>query len=114
MPATDSDVLRWMAQADGSDRKDEKKKPPKWKRVIRSWLGTRQSGEWVRSPVATNVKRKFEKHTHGAESTRKKPVIVKVNVEEIVYANDVYRPHLQGEKDARKATFWRGARIWRD
>jgi hypothetical protein len=102
-----------MAQADGSDRKEEKR-APKWKMVIRSWLGTRQTGEWVRESIATNVKRTFKRHTHGAESTKKEPVIVEQEVEELVYQHDVYRPNLQGEKNTRKATFWRGARIWRD
>jgi hypothetical protein len=37
---------------------------------------------------------------------------VKVQVEELVYAHDGYRPHLEGEKDTRKSFFWRGARVW--
>lgn len=109
----ESDVLRWMAQAeDGPDKREKKK--PKWKMRIRSWLGKPKEGEWIRSSVATSVKRTFEKHTHGAESTKKKPVIVKVQVEELVYAHDGYRPRFEDENDTRKSFFHRGARIWRD
>lgn len=109
---TDSDVLRWMAQANG----DEKKKPDKKKKFkleIRSWVGRAKEGEWVRESVATTLKRTFERHTHSAKSTKDRPEIVRVKVDELIYANDGYRPHFEDEKDTRKSFFWRGARIWR-
>ena len=76
--------------------------------------GQGKTGERVRSTVATKTTRKFTRHTHGAESTRNSPVIVTVETEELVIQHDLYRPHLEGEKDTRKATYWRGARIWRN
>jgi len=109
----DSDVLRWMAMADqAEDKKPEKKK--RWKNVIKWWQGQRATGEWIRESVATDVKRRFKKHTHGAESTKRKPVIVEVEVEEIVYAHQGFRPRLDGEKDTRKSFWFRGARVWRE
>ena len=107
MPATDSDVLRWMSQADGTDKKKVDKKP-KFKLEINSWLGRPKTGEWVRESVATTIKRTFEHHTKDANGKD----CVRI-VEELNYANDGYRPHLEGEKDTRKSFFWRGARIWR-
>ena len=101
-----------MAQADEGNEKREKKKP-KWKMAIKSWLGQRREGEWVRESVATTVKRTFTKHTKGQGHTKSNPNIVTVEVEEIVYVHDCYRPKLDGEKDTRKAFFWRGARVWR-
>ena len=109
----DSDVLRWIAMAHDGD-KPKKDKQKKWKMEIRSWLGQRTTGEWIRESIATNTKRTSERHTHGAESTKKKPVIVKQEVEELVYIHDGYRPRLEGEKDTRKAFYWRGARVWRE
>lgn len=99
-----------MRQDDEQDGKAKQK----WKMEIRSWLGTRKTGEWIRESVATNSKRTLEKHTHAKESTKQKPVIVKVKVEEIVYAHSGYRPKLEGEKETRKAFYYRGARIWRN
>lgn len=96
------------------EREEEQQKKVKWKMAINSWLGSRKTGEWVRESIATNVKRVFEKHTHGADSTPSKPVIVKVNVEELVYMHACYRPKLDGEKYTRKAFYFRGARVWRD
>jgi len=113
VPAVDPDILRWMSQADGTDSKKPKKEK-KWKMAINSWLGDRRrTGEWVRESIATTLKRKFTKHTHGKGSTKLKPVIVTVEVEELVYANDGYRPKLDGEKATRKSFYWRGARVWR-
>jgi ribosomal protein S6E (S10) len=109
---TDSDVLRWIAQADQGE-KPKKERKNKWKMAIHSWLGARKEGEWVRESVSTTVKRKYEKHTKGKGHTKKKPNIVKVQVEELVYLHDGYRPKLEGEKDTRKSFFWRGARVWR-
>ena len=97
----------------GTEDKDVQPKN-KWKMEIRSWLGSRKQGEWVRESIATNSKRKFQHHTHGNGSTKKNPVIVKVEVEELVYAHSGYRPKLEGEKNTRKAFYYRGARVWRD
>jgi len=110
---TDSDVLRWMAQAYGEDEVRVKRQP-KWKMKINAWLGQLLTGEWVREAISTPLKRTFTKHTHGAESTKAKPVIVTVEVEELVYIHDGYRPRIDGEKDTRKSFFWRGARVWRE
>lgn len=112
MPTLDSDVLRWMAQAEMGDKK-EKKREKKWKMDIHSWMGARTTGEWVRESVATDVKRVFERHTHG-KGDDGKPCIVKQQVEEVVYMHAGYRPKLEGEKDTRKAFYFRGAKVWRD
>ena len=113
--ALDSDVLRWMSQAEDADSKGSRKREKKkWKYLIRHWLGTPREGEWVPESVATTVKRTFEKHTHAAESTPRKPAIVKVQVEELVYAHHGYRPRFPDESGTRKSFFFRGARIWRD
>lgn len=109
----DSDVLRWIAQAEAGDEKRKDKKPPKWKMRINSWLRERRTGEWVRESVATTVKRKFRKFAKSGKIVDGKPEIVSVEVEELVYANDGYRPKLDGEKDTRKAFYHRGARVWR-
>lgn len=111
--ALDSDVLRWMSQADDSDSRGKKREKKKWKYRISSWMGTPREGEWVPESVATTVKRTFQKHTHSAESTKKKPVIVTVEVEELVYMHHGYRPRFPDESAARKSFFFRGARIWR-
>jgi len=113
--STDSDVLRWMSQAHGEDSKGKrgKKEQPKWKMAIKSWMTKRNTGEWVRESIATTVERTFEKHAHATNSTKAKPVIVKVKVTELVYAHDGYRPKLEGEAKTRKAFYWRGARVWR-
>lgn len=96
------------------DRDEDKSKKKKWKMEIHSWLGTRKTGEWVRESIATTVTRVLERHTHGEGSTKKDPVIVKKQVEEVVYAHSGYRPKLDGEKNTRKAFYFRGARVWRE
>lgn len=75
-----------------------------------------KKGEWVRESIATTVKRKFTRFAKSASEfdERGQPKIVKVDIEELVYANDGYRPHMEGEKKTRKAFFWRGARVWRE
>ena len=94
---------------------DDKKKEKKWRMEVHSWFGDKtKTGEWIRESVATMLKRTFEKHTRGAEWTKRKPTIVKVQVEELVYAHDGYRPKMEGEKKTRKSFWHRGARIWRD
>jgi len=111
MPASDSDVLRWMSQAYDEDSKGkrDKKKQPKWKMKINHWLTQLQAGEWVRESIATTVERTFTKHTRNAQGE-----IVVATVTELVYAHDGYRPKLEGEAKTRKAFYWRGARVWRD
>lgn len=110
----EADILRWMSQAyDEDSRGPRKKVKPKWKMKINSWLTFRQTGEWIRESVATSIERTFEKHTHGKGSTKRNPVIVKVQVTELVYAHDGYRPKLEGEAQTRKAFYHRGARVWR-
>lgn len=80
------------------------------------WLGERKDGEWVRESICCDpVTRKV---THLAKSQterneRGEPLIVRVEREEIVYQHDGFHPHMEGEKKARKAFFWRGARVWR-
>lgn len=85
----------------------------KWEYKIHSWLGRTREGVWVPESVATNLKRVFERHTKGKGHTKKKPVIVREQVEELVYAHHGYRPKFEGEKNTRKSFFFRGARVWR-
>jgi len=106
---TDSDVLRWYAQAHEGDEKKKVEKPKKRKLEIHSWLGRAKDGEWVRETVATMLKRTFEKHTKDANG---KDCVLQC--EELIYAHDAYRPHFEGEGKTRKSFWWRGARIWRD
>ena len=101
-----------MAQAEDAGKEKKKEVKKKWKMEIRSWLGTRQTGEWVRETVATMIERTYERHTNGVNEEGKK-VIVKQTVTELVYIHDGYRPHLEGEKETRKSFFHRGARVWR-
>lgn len=96
------------------EREDEKQTKQKWKMEIHSWIGLRKAGEWVRESIATNTKRVFERHTRGNGWTKREPVIVKQQVEELVYAHSGYRPKFEGEKNTRKAFYFRGARVWRD
>ena len=111
----DSDVLRWMAQADdGEKKKGEKPRKEKWKMTINSWYGNRASGEWVREARVTDVKRTWQQHAKGQGHTKAKPVTVTVDMESSVTQFDAYRPNFQGEKETRKSVFWRGARIWID
>ena len=92
---------------------DDKKTKKKWEYAIHSWLGLRRLGKWVPEHILTKTKRVFERHTHSAESTRSKPVIVKQVVEEFIHLSGGYRPFFEDEKKARKAFFFRGARVWR-
>ena len=85
----------------------------KWEYVINSWMGKQKSGRWVPEPILTTVKRVFERHTHAQESTKLKPVIVKQLCEEYIHMSGGYRPEFDGEKKARKAFYFRGARVWR-
>lgn len=94
-----------------SDR--DKGRKQKWKYEIKYWLGRAREGEWVPESIATDLKRTFERHTHGKESTKQRPVIVKETVEELVYAHHGYRPSFGDEKKTRAAFFFRGARVWR-
>lgn len=97
-----------------SSEKQDKQRKKKWKYVIKYWLGRSADGEWIPESVATDVKRTFERHTHGKGSTKLSPVIVKETVEELVYAHHGYRPNFENEKKTRTSFFFRGARIWRD
>ena len=72
------------------------------------WLGERKEGEWVPEAVSTDTKRRFEHHTRNRLGK-----VVKVQTEELVYMHHGYRPHMEGEKQTRKAFFFRGARVWR-
>jgi hypothetical protein len=102
--SAESDVLKWLSMAE--DRPEEKQvRKVRWKMEIRNWLGKSRKGEWIREPVATGVRRVFAKDRVDKDGNA-------VMHEEIVYANDVYRPNLEGEKKPRRATYWRGARIW--
>ena len=95
---------------DGQDKKPKEK----WAYRIEHWLGQRREGKWIPESVATNLKRKIKKVAKAKDWTKKEPKSVIVEVEELVYAHHGYRPHLEGEKNARKAFFFRGARVWRD
>lgn len=95
------------------DREDRPKEKKKWTYDIHSWYGRPREGVWVPESVATNVKRVFKRIAKAADWTKRKPVSVIETVEEIVYANHGYRPKLDKEKTARKAFFFRGARVWR-
>lgn len=77
-------------------------------RRISSWNGDRKDGEWIPESSATDVKRKFERHTRNDAGE-----VVKQEVEEVVYMHGGYRPKFEGEKKTRKAFFFRGARVWR-
>jgi hypothetical protein len=94
---------------------DEEKvvRKKKWEYEITSWLGLPTKGKWVPEPILTKTKRVFERHTHSAESTRAKPVIVKQQLEEFIHMSGGYRPSFDGEKKTRKSFFFRGARLWR-
>lgn len=92
---------------------EEKPRQKKRRYRISSWMGRPREGTWVPESVATDVKRQFEKHTHGKDSTKARPVIVKKVEEELVYSHHGYRPRFEDESKTRKAFYWRGARIWR-
>lgn len=94
--------------------KDDRDKPEKQKiNLIHAWNGKAKTGKWIPEAIMTSVKRTFERHTHGATSTRAKPVIVRETVEEFIHMHGGYRPEFDGEKKTRKAFFFRGARVWR-
>ena len=96
-------------------KKAPDRSPSSADRPIHSWLGDRRkTGTWIPESVATNVKRIYERHTHSAESTKAKPVIVKQLVEELIHIHGGYRPAMNGESKTRKAFYFRGARIWRN
>lgn len=89
------------------------KKKEKWAYRIEHWLGQRREGKWIPTATATNLKRTVRKITKAKGWTKKEPKSVIADHEELVYAHHGYRPHLEGEKNARKAFFFRGARVWR-
>jgi len=97
-----------------SDDDDKPKKKEKWAYKIQFWNGRPREGKWVPEAIATNVKRVFKRIAKAKDWTKKEPKSVIQEVEEICYAHHGYRPHLEGEKNARKAFFFRGARVWRD
>ena len=96
-----------------NDDKDNKAPKKKWEYNIKHWYGRAREGVWIPEAIATNVKRVFERHTKGKGWTKAEPVIVKEKVEELIYAHHGYRPRMEGEKQTRKAFFFRGARVWR-
>jgi hypothetical protein len=96
-----------MRERDEDRRGDEKSKKKKWKRAINWWYGLPRKGEWIRESIATQLKRKY---TNIARDDNGDLIVL----EELVYAHDGYRPHLENEKQTRKAFFHRGARVWRD
>jgi len=96
------------------DRSDELKAEQPREKLVREtrkfnhWVGAKQDGEWARDAITTTAKRRYEKHTLGADDK-----VVKVTVEELITVHDGYRPHMAGEKKTRKSFFHRGARVWR-
>jgi len=92
---------------------DGRKEKKKWEYGIRSWLTLPKKGKWIPTPILTTVKRVFERHTHSAESTKRKPIIIKQQLEEFIHISGGYRPSFDGENKTRKAFFFRGARVWR-
>ena len=96
---------------DPDEKKKDRKK--KWQYTIQYWLGRPREGVWVTEPIATNKTRLYEHHTRGKGWTKKVPVVIKEIVEELIYTHHGYRPKFEDEKSARKAFYFRGARIWR-
>jgi hypothetical protein len=67
---------------------------------------------WMRHAVAISsngrpVTRSFERHTKSNDGK----TIVKVQVEEVVYAHDVYRKKIDGKKKADPILWHRGAKV---
>jgi len=67
---------------------------------------------WMRHSVAISSGRKpkvrsFERHTKSDDGKS----IVRVQVEEVVYAHDVYRLKIEGKKKASPVLWHRGARV---
>lgn len=93
---------------------DQKPKKEKWVYRIAFWNGKQKEGKWVPESVATNVKRTFKRIAKAKDWRKDNRTSVIQEVTEIVYAHHGYRPHMEGEKNARKAFFFRGARLWRE
>jgi hypothetical protein len=105
-----------VAENTAFDRDEVKTRKKKWEYKIKYWYARAREGVWIPTAVATGVKRTFTRFAKSKEIDTKtgKLVTVMEEVEELVYAHHGYRPKLEGEKDTRKAFFFRGARVWRD
>jgi hypothetical protein len=67
--------------------------------------------KWQRHSIAISSGRKpmvrsFERHTRNTDGD-----IIRVQVEEVVHANDVYRKKIEGRKKPDRTLWHRGARV---
>lgn len=78
-----------------------------FKRLINWWYGQRKEGEWIREVTTTGVSRTYTNVARDEDGNL-------ILFEELISIHQCYRPKFEGEKNTRKATFFRGARVWMD
>lgn len=66
---------------------------------------------WQRHSVAISVGRRPKVRTYERHTRNKDGDVVRVQVEEVVHANDVYRRKIEGKRKADRTLWHRGARV---